>query len=407
MGQDLELRPITPDELSAFKLADQYGFGFRPEPAPERAGWAGAELERTVGVFEGDEVVGTGRNYSLELTLPGGVVVPTAAVSWISVRPTHRRRGILRRIMAYLLDECASRGECVSMLTASEGGIYRRFGFGVASRVLEIELRSAEIEFTRPVTEGRLRMIEPDESRKVAPELFDRVRVTRTGAVSRPSVWWDGEWASKEMVKNRFDVVYERDGRIEGYVVYGVEGEWERGFASKTVAVQDLVAATTDAEAALWQYLCGVDLTERVTHWTVPPDIELPWRLRDTRQMRTSTFRDWLWVRPVDVAALLPQRTYSRDASIVLHVRDELRPDGAAAGRFRLDAGPDGAECSRTDAAADLVLDAASLGSMLLGGLNASTLARAGLVEEGSAGSIALADALFATDRAPFAFTWF
>ncbi len=68
---DLELRPIVADELAAFKRTDEYGFGFRHEEPDEDPGWAEAELDRTVAVFEGDEIVGTGRNYSLELTLPG------------------------------------------------------------------------------------------------------------------------------------------------------------------------------------------------------------------------------------------------------------------------------------------------------------------------------------------------
>jgi predicted acetyltransferase len=405
---ELALRPISADELTAYKRTDEYGFGYRHEEnAPEREGWADAELDRTVAIFEGDEIVATGRNYSLELTLPGGVPIPTGAVSWISVRPTHRRRGFLRLMMEYLLDECAARGECASILTASEGGIYRRFGYGVASRVLEIELRRAEVAFQHPVTDGRLRMVEPEEGRKLAPELFERVRATRNGAVSRPAEWWDGEWAVPSMVKNRFDVVYERDGRIEGYVLYGVDGTWQDGFSAKTLGVQDLVAATPDAEAALWQYLCDVDLVNTVTHWTVPPDIELPWRLRDTRQMRTTTYRDWLWVRPVDVPALLQTRRYLTSGRLVLEVRDEMRPDGDAAGRFRLEAGPDGAECARTDAAPDLVLDVAALGAISLGGLDASTMARAGTAEERTPGALRTADALFAADRAPFAFTWF
>lgn len=106
---ELELRPISADELTAYKRTDEYGFSYRHEEgAPEREGWANAELDRTVAVFEGDEIVATGRNYSLDLTLPGGVPIPTGAVSWISVRPTHRRRGLLRLMMEYLLDECTS-----------------------------------------------------------------------------------------------------------------------------------------------------------------------------------------------------------------------------------------------------------------------------------------------------------
>lgn len=401
------MRPIVPDELPAYKRTDEYGFGFRHEPSESRLGWAEAELDRTVAVFDGDEVVGTGRNYSLELTLPGGAIIPASGVSWISVRPTHRRQGILRRMMTYLVEEGAQRGEPASILTASEGGIYGRFGFGVATRVLGVKLQRSAVAFSHPVRRGRMRMVEPEESAKLAPELFERVRSRRPGTVSRPLVWWTGEWAPKELVKHRFDVVYELDGRVEGYAVYGVEGTWSEGFSQKTVAVQDLVAATPEAEAALWQYLCSIDLTERVTHWIVPPDTELPWLLRDTRQMRTSSLRDWLWLRPVDVPALLGARRYATAERLVLEVRDDMRPDGQTSGRFVLEGGPDGAACGRTEASPDVVLEVGALGSISLGGISASVLARAGQVEEVAPGALAVADRMFAAERAPFAFTWF
>jgi predicted acetyltransferase len=403
---ELEFRPIVADELPAYKLTDQYGFGFRHPDPEHHAGWSDAELDRTVAAFEGDEIVGIGRNYSLELTLPGGAMVPAAGVSWIAVRPTHRRRGILRRIMTDLVEDGARRGEPVSMLTASEGGIYARFGFGVATRARSVELRSSAVTFANPMDRGRLRLVEPEESLKLAPELFDRVRAQRNGAVSRIPEWWPGEWAPKESVKNRFDVVYELEGRVEGFAVYGIEGTWADG-ADKTVAVRDLVATTPDAEAALWQYLCSIDLTHRVTHQIVPMDWELPWRLQDGRQVRTTAFEDWLWLRPVDVPGLLGVRRYATAESIVLDVRDEMRPDGQAAGRFLLEGGPDGATCTRTEAAPDVVLDVGALGSIALGGVTASELERAGRIEEQRPGACAAADRMFAAERAPFNFTWF
>jgi predicted acetyltransferase len=404
---DLDLRPIVPDELAAFKRTDAYGFGFRRNDADEVPDWAELDLDRTVAVFEGDEIVATGRNYSLDLTLPGGAIVPTAAVSWIAVRPTHRRRGILREMMTYLAEEGARRGEPASILTASEGGIYRRFGFGVATRVLGIEIDQRAVAFTDPVARGRVRMIEPDESLAIAPELFDRVRVQRNGAVSRPPAWWAVAWVEKDEIKHRFDVVYEVDGRVEGYAVYGVDGPWGPAGNDRSVTVQDLVATTPDAEAALWQYLCGVDLTQRVVHPAVPEDIELPWRLRDSRHVGTTSLRDWLWLRPLDVPALLGARRYATADRLVLEVHDGMRPDGDASGRFALDGGPDGASCSRTTDAADLVLDAAALGSISLGGISPSMLARAGEIDESRPGALGVADRLFATDRAPYNFTWF
>ncbi len=403
---ELTLRPIVADEIPGFLRADEYGFGFRHDYEPHMA-WATAELDRTIAAFDGDQIVGTGRNYSLELTLPGGAVIPASGVSWISVLPTHRRQGILSAMMAYLLDESARREDSVSMLTASEGGIYGRFGFGVATRVLSIRIERVAAVFAAPVTAGRVRLVEPEESSKVAPELFERVRAQRCGAVSRPSFWWPGEWVPKEHAKQRFDVIYELDGRVEGYAVYNVEGPWADGFSDKTVAVHDLIAATPEAEAALWQYLCGIDLVTSITHWNVAPDTELPWRLRDARQVRTKSFRDWLWLRPVDVAALLSARRYATDGRLAFEVRDDMRPDGRAAGRFLLEGGPHGASCTRTDSPPELVLGVAALGAISLGGMAPSVLARAAQIEEQDPGALARADAMFAAERAPFSLTWF
>jgi predicted acetyltransferase len=403
---DLIFRPIVPEDLPAFLRADEYGFGYRHDYEAHMQ-WAGAELERTVAAFDGDEIVGTGRNYSLELTLPGGAVVPASGVSWISVRPTHRRQGILRSMMEYLLEEGARREEPVSILTASEGGIYERFGFGVATRVLSIKLARRAVTFAAPVTDGRVRLVEPEESAKLAPEVFERVRATRPGVVSRPSCWWPGEWVAKEHVKNRFDVIYELDGKVDGYAVYNIEGTWAPSGSRKSVAVHDLAAATPQAEAALWQYLCSIDLTQWVSGWNVPPDTELRWRLRDARQLQTQSYRDWLWLRPVDTAALLSARRYGVADRLVLEVRDETRPNGAAAGRFLLDGGPDGASCVPTDAAADLGLGVADLGAISLGGVGATELARAGRIDEEVPGALGRADRMFATERAPFCLTWF
>jgi predicted acetyltransferase len=406
MSTDLDFRPIVADEVPAFLLADEYGFGYRHDHEPHMQ-WAAAELDRTIAAFDGDEIVGTGRNYSLELTLPGGAIIPASGVSWISVRPTHRRRGILRSMMEHLFEESARRNDPVSMLTASEGGIYGRFGFGVATRMLGIKLARDATDFAAPVTAGRVRLVEPEASAKIAPEVFERVRAARTGVVSRPSFWWPGEWVAKEHAKQRFDVIYELDGRVDGYAVYNVEGTWSEGFSDKTVAVHDFVAATPQAEAALWQYLCSIDLTDWVTHWNVAPDIELPWLLRDSRQVRTTSWRDALWLRPVDTAAFLAARTYATEGRLTLEVSDETRPDGEAAGRFLLDGGPDGTSCVRTDRVPDLVLGVAALGAISLGGIAPSTLARAGTIEVREPGALARADRMFAADRAPYAHTWF
>jgi predicted acetyltransferase len=312
--------------------------------------------------------------------------------------------------MRHLVEESQARGELASMLTASEGGIYARFGYGVATRV-------ATYEFPRPGTEFRLpahasatvRMVEPDVARPIASALFDRIRRDRVGSVSRPDDWWVDEWASVEWIdaKRRFDVVVDIDGVPAGHAIYAVDGEYREGFSAKIVNVRDLLAVSSEAERALWHFLANVDQTVAVRAWNRPLDDALPWLVTDARHVRTPGVRDFLWLRPIDTAALLAGRTYGTAGRLTLAVADPFLTLDATAGTFTVEGGPDGADCRRTDAPPDLVLDAAELGEILLGGVRPSVLERAGRIAVPDRSVLARADAMFGADREPYASTWF
>jgi hypothetical protein len=89
----------------------------------------------------------------------------------------------------------------------------------------------------------------------------------------------------------------------------------------------------------------------------------------------------------------------------VVEVVDPWRPE--LGGRFRLDAGPDGAEARRTSEDPDVVLATPELGALLLGGVTWSTLRRAGLVDERTPGAVDRLDAAFRPTRAPHCATDF
>jgi predicted acetyltransferase len=407
---DFELRPVTREELSAFTHTELTAFGERPgDPARIDLDWTSLELDRTLAAFDGDEIVGTGRLFTFELTMPGGSLLPAAAVSWIAVLPTHRRRGILTAIKRCQLDDAAERGEALAMLYASEGGIYRRFGYGIATSSMSVSVDTRHSAFLHPVPAGRVRIVDEDAARKIFPEIFDRARRIQPGAVQRVDEWWPDQffWPEPEERGTRFYCVYESpEGRLDGYAAYRTEMRWDNG-AHGTVHVRDLVTITPAARAVLWRYLLDVDLTENMSAWVVPLDEPLRWLLAEPRRMRVGRLGESLWLRVLDTPAALEARTYSAPGRVVFEVEDQFRPDGGAAGRFELDGGPDGAEARRTGAEPDLALDVAELGALLLGGVRASTLARAGLVHERTPGALAVADALFSVDPLPFSMTDF
>jgi predicted acetyltransferase len=402
----VEFRPVEAAEVPAFARAAAVGFGERPTYAEEHPRWVSLDLDRTRAGFDGEDLVATSRNYSLELSLPGGAVLPAAGVSAVTVRPTHRRRGLLRSIMDELLDEATTRGEAVAMLTASEGSIYERFGFGITTRSMAIELDRRDVEFVRPRPEGQLRLLDADEATKLEPDVFERVRRSYPGAVSRPDAWWsDEQWDPRFGV--RFDVAYEAGGVVAGFACYGLRESFDPSSgAGSRLVVRDLVAGDPAALHGLWRYLCEVDLVRTISDPGAPLDLPLPWWLASNRAVRVRGVKDAVWTRLLDVPAALGARTYAGEGRLTLGVRDESRPGGRADGTFTLDAGRDGAAV-RAGGRPDLECSVSAVSAAWLGGVRWTTLAAAGLVEERTDQALARADQLFACDPLPFPFTWF
>jgi predicted acetyltransferase len=394
----MELRPITEEERPTFTRVLYGAFGsVATDEDVERDAAELADLRRTLAAFEDGTIVGTAAAHAFELTLPGLTSLPAAGVTWVSVLSTHRRRGVLRSLMARQLDDTAARGEPLAVLTASEAGIYRRFGYGPATFIHTVEVDLARVAFaaTAPPGDG-VRMVDATEANELLPDLFDRSRRRQPGDHQRGAAFWAG-W-HRDDTKNeggfgsRFYAVHD-----EGFVAYRMKGGWDaHGQPDGVVRVDSLVSATDAARAALWRHVCSLDLARRVEAAGRPPDDPLRWLLTDPRAVAVTATFDNLWVRILDVPRALSARTYAAEGRVVLEVSDAFRPQ--TGGCYALEDG----ECAATAAAPDLSLAVEDLGSAYLGGVPFSMLAAAGRVREHTAGALARADALFRSHPLPW-----
>lgn len=406
-----QIRPITSDELPALARNDATAFGGHVDADDVEEIRKGFDFARSLAVFEDGQIVGTAGAYPFELTLPGGTVTPVSGVSWVAVSPTHRRRGILRALMARQLDDVAARGEALAVLTSSESGIYGRFGYGVANSTMSIEIdphhaRLREVQ----AADGRLRLIDRDEALTLLPAIYDRARRLQPGALSRSVERWQGMLGPSRNTNHRdgarFFVVHESpSGHVNGAATYRIKEEWPDDLPANVLSIREILAMTPAVYAALWQYLLSVDLIGRVRASSRPVDEPLRWLLAEPRRLRITRLGDELWARLLDIPAALAARRYATAGSLVLDVRDPFRLQNE--GRYALDGGPGGADCSPTRREADLVLGVDALAAVYLGGERFSTLARAGRVHEAHGGALRRADALFATERAPYCGTGF
>ena len=391
----IELRPIDEDEYEKWMKAAHYGFSEHVNDEILALRRPTVEMDRTLAAYDGKDIVGTSLAYSMQITVPGGVL-PCAVLDAVQVNPTHRRRGILTQMMEYQLKDFHERGDTLAALEASESIIYGRFGYGVGSQREDWKIPWPHAAFANPPDlNGRLSLITPEEARRILPDVYERASSQRTGMLKFNDAWWDSFTDDPEVWRRGmtafFHVVYEQDGRVDGYVSYRVLRD--------TLHIIQLTAVTDDAYARLWRYCFDVDLMSFTEARVRAVDEAIPLMLADPRMLQRSV-RDGLWLRIVDVQAALSARSYPQGGHLVIEVRDNIC--GWNNRRFEIEAGPKNASCGPTDLDPDIVLSVADLAAVYLGAVTFRTLIQARRIEEKKTGATHLADAMFITQSKPW-----
>lgn len=390
------LRTATADDFPRIVSHLDLVFGEAPseEGRDEFRQWL--EFDRVILAEDGPELVGTAATHSFRMHVPGGALVPLGGLTIVGVRPTHRRRGVLRDLMRRHLEDVRDRGEVAGGLYASESSIYGRFGYGMAVPSGELTLARAHGAFRSdiPQPSGSYRLLELEAAKDVIRFVFAAATTGVPGAlVPREQDWTMrlSDFPGRRDGATPFRVVvYDRDGEPRGYARYRQKDGWGDGGPEGKVLVRELQARDGEAYAALWRFLLDIDLSVTVEAISRPVPEPLRLLLRDPRRL-VEKFYDGMWIRPVDVAACLSGRRYRTEGCVVLEVRD---PVFAPSTRYRLEGGPDGADCSVTDAAPDLTLGVEQLGSVLLGWQSLRRLAWLGLID-GEPGAVGRADDMF------------
>ncbi|MEV7176000.1 GNAT family N-acetyltransferase [Kitasatospora sp. NPDC093679] len=406
----LTVRPLAAEEWDDWYRRLEVAFGGEEESAEERELYRSlTEVGRSLVVCDGAEPVGGGGAFSFRMAVPGGAVLPVAGVTMVGVLPTHRRRGGLTALMRRLLDDVRAAREPLAALTASEPGIYGRFGFGRATWRMAVKVPCHRVSL--PVAENpalRLRLADPVEASPACEELYAALVPGRPGRLERSPGWERHPLLDVPSSRGGFSprqCVLAEDagsGRLLGYARYSAKVDWSAADnAVGRVKVRDVEALTPAVYARLWRFLLDLDLVDTVEAGNLPVDDPLLHLVSDVRRLEPR-LSDALHLRLVDVGAALESRGYAQPLDVVLEVADGFCPWNA--GRWRLrSAGPGRAtSCVRTGAPADLVLDVRELGCAYLGGETLAALARAGLVTELREGALAQASRAFASDVAPW-----
>jgi predicted acetyltransferase len=350
----------------------------------------------------------------MQLSVPDGEgrgrVVPVAGLTWVGVHPDHRRRGLLTAMIGHHLEQTRREGGHLSALHASEPVIYGRYGYGLASLQLEVEVGRGTT-FTAPHLEDetatittRLGVVDDEGMAARRRQIDLDLLASNVGTiVGNPEFYDELSHVSADELREHEPprvLIAARDGRDVGYAVFTRKHHWSNSRPAAKVNVTTLAGGPA-ARLALMRRVTDLDLSGKVTIYGIgSTDPVLSW-VEGPRGLGDVKQSDGLWVRLVDVPEALAARGYEADCDVVVEVADEHAPWNA--GRWRVRAKDGAGEATATDDDAELALPVAALGAAYLGVANLAEMQRAGVIAErrpGAAGDLWRA---FRTDVGPYA----
>lgn len=320
---------------------------------------------------------------------------PLPGISAVASPPEARRQGHVAAMLDALLAEFRDTGRYLSALWPFEYAFYRRFGWATASNYAKTTVPPDELGAVAADPAGEFVRLDADDWGRVKD--VSAAAATEDLAVDRSEGWirhrlfrgWDDD---------PFVYGWERDGDLRGYVVYDVTGDWE----SRTLSVDELVAADAEARAHLFRFLRDHD--SQVDEVVLSSEHESSRLIDDLTDPRAATveLKPGPMVRIVDVPAALEAVSFPADAAcdLVLAVED---------GRCDWNDGPfslivaDGAasvESVGRDADPDATVEIGALSQLLVGARAVEALARTDRLSVADAEAAdALASAFTERDR--------
>ena len=266
-------------------------------------------------------VVGAGRIHPYEQAW-GGRHLRMGGVAGVYVEPSARGRGVATTMSRALLTRMAELGDVVSCLFPTTPTLYRRCGYEFGGVQTRTTYPAHLVRDLASATGGRrVRAATPDDA-----DLLEEL--TRTAHVRQVQ---SGPMVSRS---ETFREILERDELIT-YVTgdgSGLDGFVAYDLSDGAVTVEQLVASTAEAAAALWGVVgSGSSAAPTIRSYLDPRD---PMLLSLAGLPATEVLKVPWMARVVDLAPAVGGRGFSpyAAASVELDVEDPDLPTNTAAG---------------------------------------------------------------------------
>jgi len=336
--------------------------------------------EQVYVVEEDGDIRAMAAGLPLEVFVDGEPVL-MGGIADVATHPAYRRRGYAGKLVRAALGGMRERSVHLSMLHPFAHAFYRRYGWELATETISYRLKPTNLP-TSP-EQKRVRADRDEDLPWMMALLLEGEASRHPLCVRRGEAYWrtllerEGTEAA----------VYEADGRVKAYLLYG-QGEGRN--MSRALTVSELIAATPTAREALVSFMADFDPMMFEVRYSTPRGEPLhPFLPSSYVEARVGPE---FMLRLVNVEGALGLLQRVSEAPLVLEVEDDEIPENE---------GPYTVGCSNGNvvrgarAEERVTLDVRQLAQLYAGYLPARQLVRSGLVKPVSARALELLEEFF------------
>jgi predicted acetyltransferase len=247
---------------------------------------------------------------------------------------------------------------------------------------------------------GTVQLVPAATARPALEGIYGRFIAGRNLPIHRTDFLWSGELREKPGSPRYVAIYTAASGEQTGYMVYRTR-DGHALTASQEMTVSDFIHCDVDAFRGLWDYILRHDLVSKVTMSGVVAEDDPAFDLLSEPRILQRRTIDAIWLRITDVAGALAQRPFRTAGRLVFAIpTDDQCPWNA--GTWQIETDGESATVSRSTAEPGLSMPINTLGGLLTGYRSATHYQRIGRLECTDPRSLALADAMLATDYRPF-----
>jgi len=424
-------------------------FGETVEPTSDELKRKLRPSERRVAVGDAQGAIGGCFAYDFSVSLGGGARCQAGGLCGVGITPAAQGRGGLRAMMQHHLRQSIDLGDAASVLMASESGIYQRYGYGIATEMVQWHMNTLEFSLLDPDfnEKPRIKQVGSEQlsaeqaaveqitgeqtsseqspveikivhDRSLAIPILESIHrkhcAVQAMEVVRDELWWramlepvEPGWVS--VGNSKFIAIsYNREHLADGYAIYSCKNSpdthFSHGRADSTVVLTEICTNSMAAEIALFQYLVNLPWCRQLLWELGPVDPRIRHFMSDPRQLWQQRRVDMMWLRPLNVEKLLTDRFYIGDGSVVIDYIDPWFPE--LSGRWSLTVNAARSVLRASDSSRYVALGPSEFAAIYAGTIRVTELASVGKIT-GDHEQIVALDRLLIPERAPFNATRF